>query len=80
MAVVSISLDGIAATWHQSLVQSDLRANTMENWDVYRQLLWERFDDTWADPIAELMRLRKTDGIEEYHKKFDLIRTRVQLS
>lgn len=43
-------------------------------------LLRDQFDDVWDDPVAELKKLRETDGIVNYHNKFELIRTSVSLS
>lgn len=40
----------------------------------------ERFEELFDDPIAELKKLQETDGIVDYHGKFELIKTRVKLS
>lgn len=42
--------------------------------------LQEHFDELLDDPIAELKQLQETDGIVEFHGRFELIRTRVHLS
>ncbi|XP_010424225.1 PREDICTED: uncharacterized protein LOC104709283 [Camelina sativa] len=42
--------------------------------------LKERFDDVLDDPIDELKRLNETEGIVDYHQKFELLRTRVNMS
>jgi len=39
----------------------------------------ERFDELLDDPFSELKMLQETDGIVEYHGRFELIRTRVNL-
>lgn len=78
--LASIHFDRMAAAWHQSLAQSEQDAYVIEDWDQYKVLLKERFEDVLDDPIAELKRLQETAGISDYHAKFELIRTRVKLS
>ncbi|KAG7564023.1 Retrotransposon gag domain [Arabidopsis suecica] len=39
-----------------------------------------RFEKVLDDPIAELKQLKETNGIVEYHKKFELLSTRVNLT
>lgn len=43
-------------------------------------MLKERFEDVCDDPMAELKQLQETNGIVEYHERFELIKTRVNLS
>ena len=43
-------------------------------------LLTERFEELLDDPFAELKQLQETDGIVEYHGRFELIRTTIYLS
>lgn len=78
--LASIHFDQIAAAWHQSLVQSEQDAYVIEDWEQYKVLLKERFEDALDDPIAELKKLQETEGITAYHAKFELIRMRVKLS
>ena len=78
--LASIHFDQLAAAWHQSLVQSEQDAYVIEDWEQYKVLLKERFEDVLDDPIADLKRLQETAGIGDYHAKFELIRTRVKLS
>ena len=40
----------------------------------------ERFEELFDDPIVELKKLQETNGIVDYHGKFELIKTRVKLS
>lgn len=42
--------------------------------------LKERFEEILDDPMEELKELRETEGIGDYHKKFELIRTRLKMS
>lgn len=70
----------MAAAWHQSLAQSEQDAYVIEDWEQYKVLLKERFEDVLDDPIAELKRLQETAGISDYHAKFELIRARVKMS
>lgn len=79
VGLASIHFDGPAATWHQSLMQSELGVTVASDWPAYTALLKERFDELLDDPIAELKLLQETDGIVDYHNKFELIRMRVQL-
>lgn len=65
--MVSIHLDGIAATWHQNLLQTKMN---MLDWPTYKLLLKERFDEVWDDLIAELKKLQETEDIVEYNAKF----------
>lgn len=51
----------------------------LQNWLCYKSFLQERFDEILDDPIAELKQLQETDGIVEYHGRFELIRTRLDL-
>ncbi|CAA7028426.1 unnamed protein product [Microthlaspi erraticum] len=80
VAIVSIHLDDLAATWHQSMIQSDYNNQNLKDWRIYKKLLKERFNDVLDDPIMELKMLCETDGIVDYHNKFENIRTRVNLS
>lgn len=50
--VVLDRLDGIAATWHQLMVQSELGTHNLNDWRTYKLLLKERFVHVWDDPIA----------------------------
>ncbi|XP_010427798.1 PREDICTED: uncharacterized protein LOC104712570 [Camelina sativa] len=78
--MAAIHFDGHAATWHYSFVQSGIGLEVLYDWDGYVKLLRERFEDECDDPMAELKQLQETDGIIDYHQKFDLIKTRVTLS
>lgn len=78
--LASIHFDQTAAAWHQSLAESEQDAYVIEDWEQYKVLLKERFEDVLDDPIAELKRLQETVGINDYHAKFELIRVRMKLS
>ncbi|CAL9231994.1 unnamed protein product [Arabidopsis halleri] len=75
----SIHFDGLAEAWHQSLYESDLGTKVMNDWIGYKKLLLERFDEVLDDPMAELKRLQETNGIKEYHERFEVIRLRLKL-
>ena len=78
--LAAIHFDQTAAAWHQSLAQSEQDAYVIEDWEQYKILLKERFEDVLDDLIAELKRLQETAGISDYHARFELIRNRVKLS
>lgn len=80
VGLASIHFDGLASTWHQAVIQSDEGNAILHDWPFYKVLLKERFEEVLDDPIAELKALQETDGIVDYHGKFELIRTRVKLS
>ncbi|AAG12606.1 hypothetical protein; 60873-62443 [Arabidopsis thaliana] len=63
--VASSHFDVVAKKWHQSLLDTDFG---------------ERFAEVLNDPIVELNQLQETDGIDEYHARFELISSRVNLS
>ncbi|CAL9232033.1 unnamed protein product, partial [Arabidopsis halleri] len=79
--MAAIHFEGCAATWHQSFIQSGVGLEVLYDWQGYAKLLKERFEDVCDDPIAELKKLQEDDGgIVPYHEKFELIKTRVNLS
>ncbi|CAA7019723.1 unnamed protein product [Microthlaspi erraticum] len=78
--IASVHFDGLAANWHQSIVQSELGQSVLSSWPAYKLRLHERFEDILDDPILELKRLQETNGIVEYHGRFELLRTRVNFS
>lgn len=79
VSLSSIHFDDQAATWHQSLMQTELGRNVLADWSGYRVLILERFGELLDDPIAELKNLQENQGIGEYHSQFEAIRTRVNL-
>ena len=79
VGLASMHFDGLAATWHRAVLQSENHRNLLQDWPTYSMLLMERFDELLDDPFAELKMLQETDGIVEYHGRFELIRTRVDL-
>lgn len=62
------------------IVQEDEGALILRNWRGYRNRLKERFEEVLDDPIAELKKLKETEGIAEYHAEFELIRARLRMS
>lgn len=65
--LASIHFDQMAAAWHQSIAQSEQDAYVIENWEQYKVLLKERFEEVLDDPIAELKKLQETGDISHYH-------------
>lgn len=60
----SMHFDDLAATWNQSMLESEtIEANFMEDWPAYKLLLQERFEELLDDPMAELKQSQETDGI-----------------
>lgn len=80
VGLASIHFDGLASTWHQAVIQSDIGQGILLDWPFYKTLLKERFEEVLNDPIAELKALQETDSIVDYHGKFELIQTRFKLS
>ena len=72
--------DDEASTWHLALMKEDEDAMILSSWRNYKSRLKERFKEIMDDPMAELKELKETEGIAEYHKKFELIRTRLKMS
>lgn len=62
------------------MVQSGFGRTGRSDWEIYKDMLRDRFEDVLEDPIAELKQLQETDGIMAYHEKFEIIRTIIDLS
>lgn len=73
VAIASIHFDGLARTWHQALVQENNGVMLLRDWRNYRTLLKERFEKVLDDRIVEPKELKATNGITEYHAKFEMI-------
>lgn len=80
VAIASLHFTGVAKAWHKALVKSEERNGLVRNWQIYKILLKERFEEVLDDLIAELKELKETDGIVDYHAKFELIRARLTMS
>ncbi|KAG7572601.1 Neutral/alkaline non-lysosomal ceramidase C-terminal [Arabidopsis suecica] len=78
--MASIHFDGVASTWHNAWLQSQMEKGELVEWESYKLALRDHFEDVFEDPIAELKQLQETEEIVPYHEKFELIRTRVHLS
>jgi len=52
----------------------------LASWNEYQIVLLDRFGDVYEDPMADLMKLRQTGSIIEYHEEFGSIVSRVDLS
>ncbi|KAG7534093.1 Retrotransposon gag domain [Arabidopsis thaliana x Arabidopsis arenosa] len=79
IGLVSIHFDDIAAAWHQSIAQSGLWKHIMHDWETYKLLLLGKYNKHVDDSIAQLKQLQETEGIEEYHARFGLINTTVDI-
>ncbi|KAG7568093.1 Retrotransposon gag domain [Arabidopsis thaliana x Arabidopsis arenosa] len=80
VSFASIHFDDLAVTWHQWILQSVMWKHVRHDWVTYKMLLQGRFKELEVDPIVELKQLKETNGIVEYHEKFILLRTRVNLT
>ncbi|KAG7549143.1 Retrotransposon gag domain [Arabidopsis thaliana x Arabidopsis arenosa] len=78
--VASSHFDALAATWHQSIEELILWKHVKHDWVTYKLLLEGKYNKHVEDSIAELKQLQEVDGIDEYHARFELISTRVNLS
>ncbi|KAG7622584.1 Retrotransposon gag domain [Arabidopsis suecica] len=76
----SLHFDDTAATLHQSIVQSMWWKHVRHDWWSYKLLLQVRYDEHVNDSIAKLTQLQETEGIEEYHARFELISTRLNFA
>lgn len=80
VGIASIHFDGEASTWHLALKQEDENVMILRSWRLYKNRIKERFEEVLDDPMAELKELKETEGIAEYHKRFELIRARLRMS
>ncbi|KAG7578422.1 Retrotransposon gag domain [Arabidopsis thaliana x Arabidopsis arenosa] len=79
VGIASSHFDDIAATLHQSIVQSMWWKHVRHDWWSYKLLLQVRYNKHVDDSIAKLKLLQETEGIEGYHARFESISTRVKL-
>ncbi|KAG7583792.1 hypothetical protein ISN44_As08g033080 [Arabidopsis suecica] len=79
VGIASIHFDDIAATLHQSIVQSMWWKHVRHDWCSYKLLLQVRYNKHVDDSIAKLKLLKETEGIEVYHARFESISTSVKL-
>lgn len=54
ISMVSIHLDGLAAQWHQNMLENE---ENVLDWPTYRSRVKERFEEICEDPIFELKKL-----------------------
>lgn len=80
VGIASLHFENLASTWHQALMQEDEDRAILRDWRAYKSLLRERFEEILDDPMAELKELKETEGIAEYHARFELIRSRLKMS
>lgn len=80
VGIASIHFYGEASMWHLALKQEDENVMILCSWRLYKNRIKERFEEVLDDPMAELKELKETEGIAEYHKRFELIRARLRMS
>jgi len=73
-----VHFEGKAFQWHNAYIKS-VGLENLPSWNEYHILLLDHFGDVCEDPMADLMKLRQTGSIIEYHKEFDSIISRVDL-
>nr|GEV47381.1 hypothetical protein [Tanacetum cinerariifolium] len=76
--LVSVHLEGKALAWRRRYMKN--RGEVSPTWDQYVEDLTSRFGEPYNDPIAELVELKQTGTIAEYHDLFDEIISRLQLA
>ena len=78
--LVVINLEGKALQWHQNWSKFK-RGNEAVTWEAYVQALEERFGEhNGQDPMAELLALKQTGKVCDYHDQFEFLLGRVELS
>ena len=76
----SINLEGRALHWHQNWVKFKKR-NKAVPWEVYVQAMKDRFGDHQGlDPMSELLSLKQTGKVCDYHDQFESLLGRVEIS
>ena len=58
VAIASLHFDGVAKAWHQALSKEEGRG-LMQNLQIYKIIIKERFEEVLDDPIAELKDLKE---------------------
>ncbi|WVZ23582.1 hypothetical protein V8G54_002126 [Vigna mungo] len=74
-----IHFEGKALQWHTSFVKT-LPEGHLPTWTDFTRILIDRFGEIDDDPMSDLMKLRQTSYVVEYHDKFDAITSRLDLS
>ncbi|WVZ14312.1 hypothetical protein V8G54_011878 [Vigna mungo] len=74
-----VHFEGKALQWHNTYIKNKGLLN-LPSWESYTRILIDRFGEVGEDPMAELMRLRQKNFVEDYHDAFDRIVSQVELS
>lgn len=69
--------EGKALQWHQAYVKT--RQGNLPPWEEYVADITNRFGEDFDDPMAELVQLKQTGTVREYHDAFDSLLNRVTL-
>ena len=78
--LAAINLEGKALQWHQNWTKFKKNDDAV-TWEEYVNALEGRFSDhTSQDPMSELLSLRQTDKVSDYHDQFEALLGRVDLS
>lgn len=78
--MVSIHLEGKALLWHQSLMKTR-EFGSWPSWGDYKTAIIARFgNNSFDDPMAEIMNLRQKGTVEQYQEQFDGLLNRTDLS
>ena len=73
MKLATINLEGRALQWHQNWVRFKGSQEPV-TWKAYVQELEKRFGDhSGQDPMVELLSLKQTGKVFEYHDKFEVL-------
>ncbi|WVZ13742.1 hypothetical protein V8G54_011308 [Vigna mungo] len=74
-----IHFEGKALQWHTSFVKT-LPGGNLPTWTDFTSILIDHFGEIDDDPISDLMKLRQTGSVVQYHDQFDAITSRLDLS
>lgn len=78
--LAAINLEGRALQWHQNWIKYK-KGTTNVSWAEYVQALEGRFGDlSIGDPMAELLALKQSGTVSQFHDKFEFYLGRVDLT
>lgn len=78
LKLAGLHLESKSLQWHQAFLRE--KKGEVPTWDEYVEAISNRFREAYDDPMAELMNLKQTGSVREYHDCFDAIMTRLELS
>ena len=71
MKLAAINLEGGVIQWHQNWTKYK-QSNTVVTWTLYVQALESWFGEhNNEDPMTELLKLKQTGMVSEYHDLFE---------